>query len=169
MIEVCWIQHGGEAPWAQQIAQALKEHDINVKFVTTIRDTHEEYLKNGFESYFISQIFGDAEHFSAEDLAQLDQEYGPPLIQAIVDSDVHLVSTDERYLFASWAGDASGTDYSGSNPIAMDQPKTATASWDRQFLLTVEFVRIKLQFFEQPKFLLVQFVSFKFIVLQLSE
>ena len=90
MIEVCWIQHGGEAPWVQQIAQALREHDIHVKFVATLRATHEEYLENGFESYFISQIFGDAEYFSAEDLAKLDRKYGPPLIKAIVDSDVHL-------------------------------------------------------------------------------
>ncbi len=56
---------------------------------------------------------------------------------ASVDSDVHMVGTDERFVFASWEGDASGTDYSGSNPITMDQPRTASASWDRQFLLTV--------------------------------
>lgn len=90
MIEVCWIQHGGEAPWVQQIARALSEHDIHVKFVTTIRATHEEYLKNGFESHYISQIFGSEERFSAEDLAKLDKKYGPPLIKSIVDSDVHL-------------------------------------------------------------------------------
>ncbi len=79
MIEVYWIPHGGEAPWAQQIAQALKEYDIRVRFVTTIRATHEEYLKNGFESYFISQIFGNKERFPAEDLAKLDQKYGTPV------------------------------------------------------------------------------------------
>lgn len=90
MIEACWIQHAGETPWAQQIAQALRERDIHVKFVTKIRATHEEYLKNGFESYFISQIYGSREYFSEEDLAKLDQKYGPPLIKAIIDSDVHL-------------------------------------------------------------------------------
>lgn len=90
MIQVCWIQHGGEAPWAQQIANGLREHDIHVKFVTTMRATHEEYLKKGYESYFISQIFGSKEDFSQADLAKLDREYGYPLIKNIVDSDVHL-------------------------------------------------------------------------------
>lgn len=90
MIQVCWIQHGGEAPWAQQIANGLREHDIHVKFVTTMRATHEEYLKKGFESYFISQIFGGREDFSQAELAKLDREYGYPLIKNIVDSDVHL-------------------------------------------------------------------------------
>jgi len=90
VIQVCWIQHGGEAIWAQQIANGLRSHGIEVKFVTTIRATHEEYLKNGFESYFISQIFGSKESFSDVDFAKLDRKYGYPLIKNIVDSDVHL-------------------------------------------------------------------------------
>ena len=57
---------------------------------------------------------------------------------AVLDSDLHAVSADERFVFASWGGDASGTDYASSNPIAMDQPKTASASWQRQFRLTME-------------------------------
>jgi hypothetical protein len=34
-----------------------------------------------------------------------------------------------RYLFAGWSGDASGADYSQSNVIRMNGPKTVTAEW----------------------------------------
>ncbi len=57
---------------------------------------------------------------------------------AVLDIDLHTISADERVVFASWGGDASGTDYASSNPVVMDLPKTASASWQRQFRLTVE-------------------------------
>jgi len=42
-----------------------------------------------------------------------------------------------RRVFTSWSGDASGTNYAQSDPILMDGPKTATANWKTQFMLTV--------------------------------
>jgi len=41
-----------------------------------------------------------------------------------------------RYVFTHWSGAASGTT-SPSNPITMNAPKTATANWKTQYLLTV--------------------------------
>jgi len=42
-----------------------------------------------------------------------------------------------RRIFTSWTGDASGTDYVQSDPITIDQPKTAVASWKTQYYLTL--------------------------------
>jgi len=43
-----------------------------------------------------------------------------------------------RRIFTSWGGDASGTNYAQSDPILMDGPKTAIASWKTQYYLTVK-------------------------------
>jgi hypothetical protein len=40
-------------------------------------------------------------------------------------------------IFTHWSGDASGTNYSKSEPIYMDQNKTAIANWKIQYHLTV--------------------------------
>jgi hypothetical protein len=42
-----------------------------------------------------------------------------------------------RRVFTNWSGDASGTDYTSSNPIMMNGPKTAIAVWKKQYYLTV--------------------------------
>jgi len=42
-----------------------------------------------------------------------------------------------RRIFTNWGGDASGTNYSHSNPIVMDSPKTAIAIWKTQYYLAV--------------------------------
>ena len=42
-----------------------------------------------------------------------------------------------RRVFTHWSGDASGTDYSQSNPITMDSNKTAIANWKTQYYLDV--------------------------------
>jgi hypothetical protein len=42
-----------------------------------------------------------------------------------------------RRLFTNWSGDASGTNHSKSEPIYMDQNKTAIANWKTQYYLTV--------------------------------
>jgi len=42
-----------------------------------------------------------------------------------------------RLLFTSWAGDASGTNLT-SNPITMDGPKNASATWQTEFFLTLQ-------------------------------
>jgi len=39
-------------------------------------------------------------------------------------------------VFTHWSGDASGTNYAQSDPIYMDGPKTATANWKTQYLVT---------------------------------
>jgi len=43
-----------------------------------------------------------------------------------------------RQVFTQWSGDATGTNYSNSNPIYMDQNKTAIADWKTQNYLTVK-------------------------------
>lgn len=43
-----------------------------------------------------------------------------------------------RWVFLSWEGDASGTDFRASEPMLMDRPRTALVAWKAQFLLTVE-------------------------------
>jgi hypothetical protein len=43
-----------------------------------------------------------------------------------------------RRVFTGWSGDASGTDYAQSNPIAMNGPKTAAASWKTQYTVTFD-------------------------------
>ena len=42
-----------------------------------------------------------------------------------------------QYVFTSWSGDASGTNYAQSDGITMNGPKTATANWKTQYYLTV--------------------------------
>ena len=42
-----------------------------------------------------------------------------------------------QYVFTSWTGDASGTT-SPSNAIVMNSPKTATANWKTQYMLTAD-------------------------------
>jgi len=41
-----------------------------------------------------------------------------------------------RRVFTNWSGDASGTNYSQSDPIIMDAPKTAIANWKTQHAVT---------------------------------
>jgi hypothetical protein len=45
--------------------------------------------------------------------------------------------TGIRYVFTTWGGDASGSNYAQSNAITMSAPKTATAGWTTQYYLTV--------------------------------
>ena len=45
-----------------------------------------------------------------------------------------------RRFFVQWSGDASGTNYQQSNPILMNQNKTAVAQWMTQYYLTVGIV-----------------------------
>jgi len=42
-----------------------------------------------------------------------------------------------KYLFVEWTVDASGTNYAQSDPITMDEPKFAVASWKTQYYLKV--------------------------------
>lgn len=94
MIKVCWIQHASEYPLVEQIAGLLRDEGIFVKFISTTLDVHNHYLKNGFESFFISEIFNQDKSLSQEELSYLDIKYGPPGIRAVCDSDIHL-----RYFF----------------------------------------------------------------------
>jgi len=56
---------------------------------------------------------------------------------ATVTSDVFSSGPGERYIFHGWTGSASGIGTS-SDPIRMDQPKQATATWVTEYLVTVE-------------------------------
>ena len=55
---------------------------------------------------------------------------------ATVNSTTVPGTTGTRYVFTSWSGAASGNT-STSNPIIMDNPKTATANWKTQYNITV--------------------------------
>lgn len=54
-----------------------------------------------------------------------------------LDTDIVDYGNGTRRVFVNWTGDASGTSYTQSDPIIMDAPKTATANWKMQYLLTV--------------------------------
>ncbi|MHA2424692.1 MAG: InlB B-repeat-containing protein, partial [Candidatus Thorarchaeota archaeon] len=58
-------------------------------------------------------------------------------VYAGLDSGVVSGSTGVQYVFTSWSGDATGTDYAASDNILMNGPKTATAVWKTQYYLTV--------------------------------
>ena len=45
--------------------------------------------------------------------------------------------TGIQYVFTSWSGDASGSNYAQSNGITMNGAKTATAGWKTQYYFTV--------------------------------
>jgi hypothetical protein len=60
-------------------------------------------------------------------------------VPAGLDIDVYVVTPNaERWIFNQWGGDATGADYSTSDPILMDGPKTAVAQWTHQYYLTVD-------------------------------
>jgi hypothetical protein len=60
------------------------------------------------------------------------------LAYATLDTQTVSGGTGIRHVFTHWSGDTSGTDYSQSDPITMNAPKTATASWKTQYHLTIE-------------------------------
>jgi hypothetical protein len=45
-------------------------------------------------------------------------------------------SVGTRYIFTSWGTDASGSNYSQSNRIIMNGPKTASANWHTEYLVS---------------------------------
>src|SRR5207247_10162692 len=57
---------------------------------------------------------------------------------ASVNSSMIPVSRTERQAFAGWSGDATGSSGTLSNPIVMDGPKTAHATWTVQYLVRVD-------------------------------
>lgn len=48
------------------------------------------------------------------------------------------VSAGTRAAFVAWTGDAAGADPTGSSPILMSSPRTATAIWQTEYLVRVE-------------------------------
>src|SRR3989344_6058415 len=89
-IKICWIQHASEWPLVEQLARALTKDGIESIFVSITKAVHEQYLKDGFQSVFLSEIFNDAGTISREELERLDKQYGPPGMAAIGISDVRL-------------------------------------------------------------------------------
>jgi hypothetical protein len=55
-----------------------------------------------------------------------------------LDADIVAGVTGERFVFQSWSGDTSGTDYSASDAITMSGPMDAMAFWQTQYQLTCE-------------------------------
>jgi uncharacterized repeat protein (TIGR02543 family) len=56
---------------------------------------------------------------------------------ATLDTDIVDHGNGTRRLFTHWSGDASGTNYAQSDPITMDENKTAIANWKTQYYLTM--------------------------------
>jgi KaiC/GvpD/RAD55 family RecA-like ATPase len=63
--------------------------------------------------------------------------YEGNLAYATLDIGIEDHGNGTRRVFTHWSDDASGTDLI-SNPITMDQPKTATASWQHQYRLIMD-------------------------------
>jgi hypothetical protein len=61
--------------------------------------------------------------------------YSADTAYATLDTDTVDHWNGTRRLFSVWSGDASGTGYYESDPIVMDKPKTAIASWKTQYAL----------------------------------
>jgi len=61
--------------------------------------------------------------------------YNGSAVYAILNTDTESHGNGTQRVFTSWGGNASGTDYSQSDPITMDGPKTAIASWKTQYYL----------------------------------
>lgn len=59
------------------------------------------------------------------------------LAYAGLTSDVESGGAGIQYVFDSWSGDASGSDYLASNAITMNGPKEAIAVWTTQYYLMV--------------------------------
>jgi hypothetical protein len=57
------------------------------------------------------------------------------LAHAALDTGSIAGTTGTQYVFTTWSGDASGTNYASSESILMDAPKTAVANWKTQFYL----------------------------------
>jgi len=48
-----------------------------------------------------------------------------------------LIGPLERVIFVNWRGDVTGTSYSQSDPIIMDEPKYASLEWSTQYYITI--------------------------------
>jgi hypothetical protein len=89
-IILCWIQHGGEIEWAKEIADHLRCGAISVRFVSFMRSIADRYANQGWPSDFIGEIFSSEHHLGEEELKELERRYGPPSLECIAASDVHL-------------------------------------------------------------------------------
>jgi len=63
--------------------------------------------------------------------------YSGTTAYATLDTGVIDHGNGTRRVFTHWSGDATGTDYSQSDPVTMDSNKAAIANWKTQYYLTV--------------------------------
>ncbi|MCJ2562824.1 MAG: carboxypeptidase-like regulatory domain-containing protein, partial [Candidatus Thermoplasmatota archaeon] len=79
----------------------------------------------------------------------IQSTYGTPIgegwfeemtaVPAGLDIGIYVVTPSaERFVFLQWTGDATGIDYTASDPIVMNGPKTAIAQWTHEYYLTVD-------------------------------
>lgn len=88
--KICWLEHSTEFPMIENVALSLGKLGVESVFVCKTRRVYEYYLKKGFPSFYISEIFNDGTKLTEDDIIKLDQKYGPPGIKAIGGSDVQL-------------------------------------------------------------------------------
>ena len=90
----------------------------------------------------MSRTFTVGEHLTVESACGVTAGEGwydrNATAYAALDVGVVDYGNGTRRVFTHWSGDASGTNYTQSDPIYMDESKTATANWKTQYYLTVE-------------------------------
>jgi len=90
-LNLCWVQHGGEAPWLRLIIKSLEELNIKTKVVTILRETDNELLSSEICSTFISSdVFDSTLLVSTDTIATMDMKYGPPGIRSIANGCMSL-------------------------------------------------------------------------------
>lgn len=90
MKKICWIQHASEWPLYIPLAKELKSMGVESVFVCKTKTVFNKYKNEGFEAYFISEIFYTSKSLKNDEVAALDKKYGPPGVGLIGDSDVQL-------------------------------------------------------------------------------
>lgn len=90
MVKICYVQHASETLFIKKIAEYLKLSDVEFKIVCKSKNAYEEYLKDGFESFYISEIFNTKDYFSKKELDDLETKYNTSSMEDIINSDVQL-------------------------------------------------------------------------------
>lgn len=88
MIKVCYIPHGRDYYKIREISKSLD--DIEFAFVMKHKGAFEEAKREGFESYYMGDVFEQKSQFTQRELLDLDLKYGPYGIRAISNADLYM-------------------------------------------------------------------------------
>ncbi len=90
MIRVCYIPEGKDYILLRHVARILKDKGIEFLFVARTKDLFQECRRDGFEVYFISNIWDQEIALSQSDLLKFDLGHGPYPINSVYKSDIYL-------------------------------------------------------------------------------